>query len=104
MHSTFAIAALFAAVGINAAPAAAATVASVPLSIFESASCGTGPTAAETANIPTDGSCFPISFIRTGPTDAGIILSGLPAGCSGMCFLSSCSSVKGRLWTLILWF
>ncbi|KAF1994662.1 hypothetical protein P154DRAFT_624565 [Amniculicola lignicola CBS 123094] len=75
---------ILAATSIHAAPALEARqVTSVPLNIYEGAGCNSGPVIS-TTNVPTDGSCFPVSPIISGNTDsARIDLAGsLPRGCT----------------------
>ncbi|KAF2682798.1 hypothetical protein K458DRAFT_390712 [Lentithecium fluviatile CBS 122367] len=62
------IVALFVAtVGINAAPSADRRATSVPITIYEGTGCNTNPVPITVANVPTDGTCFGISPIVSGP-------------------------------------
>jgi hypothetical protein len=85
MQTKAIIASIFlAAVGVYAAPAVEARqVESVPLNIYEGSGCNSGPVVS-TANVPTDGSCFPVSPIISGNTDSARIdvAGSLPQGCT----------------------
>lgn len=67
---------------VSAAPSVAPRAETIPVSIFEGDGCNDGP-AVSTANVPTDGSCFPISVVIGGETDS-FRAETLPAGCTGM--------------------
>lgn len=82
---TKAVLALLFAAAANAAPSLTPRAASVPISIFEGAGCNDNPNPVTIANVPTDGSCFPISPVISGNTDSGLIDDTqytVPAGCS----------------------
>lgn len=86
MQFTTVFALLVAAVGISAAPSQMSQrAASIPLNIYLGDGCNDSahPNPVATANVPTDGSCFPISPIVSGNTDSGRIdvPGSLPAGC-----------------------
>lgn len=86
MQTSLFISLLFAATGIKAAPSLVARLATIPVGIYSGPGCNNTPGPATTANVPTDGSCFPISAIVSGNTDSGLIdmnLVTLPAGCKG---------------------
>ncbi|KAF2826037.1 hypothetical protein CC86DRAFT_38293 [Ophiobolus disseminans] len=99
MHFSTLTTILLAATGISAFPALQKRLDAIPLSIYPSTGCNSGPTPLTTAFIPTDGSCFGISPIVSGNTDSGIIsqsqLLALPAGCTLVAYSdSTCSSVN----------
>jgi hypothetical protein len=85
MQTKALLALLVAAVGINAAPAPAdleARLTSIPVQVFNGPGCNEGP-AVSTANVPTDGSCFPISAILSGTTNSVLVdyRVALPSTC-----------------------
>ncbi|KAF2870599.1 hypothetical protein BDV95DRAFT_619600 [Massariosphaeria phaeospora] len=99
MQATLLISLFLSATSITAARTLSSRQAgSIPLSIYDSAGCNNRPTPASIANIPTDGSCFPIYAILTANTDSGIIdtaLATLPSGCTITLFTDfTCTSTN----------
>ncbi|KAF2729705.1 hypothetical protein EJ04DRAFT_446677 [Polyplosphaeria fusca] len=98
MHSFTILATLLSLAGIHAAPAPeplTKRVSDVSINIYDGASCGTSQGAVSVASIPADGGCYGISAILTQNTDAGLITTQLPAGCTVTFYTNpTCSSVN----------
>ncbi|KAF2747674.1 hypothetical protein M011DRAFT_401700 [Sporormia fimetaria CBS 119925] len=98
MKTAFFLSILATAASVTAAPTLAPRLTSIPVSIYEGAGCNNG-IALTTAEIPTDGLCFPIYVIQGGSTNSALIstanLPSLPRGCSVQLFSDfTCSSVN----------
>lgn len=83
MQNALLLCLLTAFTGINAAPSLASRqLDAIAIGVYDSDGCNNGPPS-NTANVPTDGSCFPISAILTENTSSGLVDTALPAGCTG---------------------